>query len=138
MKQSSFGIIPLKSVAKNQWEVLLIQHQAGHWSFPKGHSEKGEEPQQTAERELLEETGLQISQFLSDHPFIEKYWFMTKGIKIEKTVTYFLAIVKGEIKLQEEEIKHYMWVPLEKAEEYVSFKEAKRICHEAVTFLRNH
>ena len=36
---------------------LLIQHQAGHWAFPKGHANPGESPAETARREFAEETG---------------------------------------------------------------------------------
>ena len=42
-------------------ELLLIKHTAGgHWSFPKGHVEKGETEEETAVREVYEETHIQI------------------------------------------------------------------------------
>lgn len=39
-------------------EILLIQDAKDRWTIPKGHVEEGEEPKQTAEREINEETGL--------------------------------------------------------------------------------
>jgi 8-oxo-dGTP pyrophosphatase MutT (NUDIX family) len=39
------------------WETLLINCRQGHWSFPKGHQEAGETEEDTARREILEETG---------------------------------------------------------------------------------
>ena len=40
-------------------ELLLIKNQnGGHWSFPKGHVEEGETEEQTAVREIMEETGI--------------------------------------------------------------------------------
>jgi diadenosine hexaphosphate hydrolase (ATP-forming) len=39
-------------------EVLLVRYRAGGWTFPKGHIEAGETLEQTAEREVLEETGV--------------------------------------------------------------------------------
>lgn len=44
---------------------LVLQHTAGHWSFPKGHIEEGETETETAQREILEESGLQVS--IDDH-----------------------------------------------------------------------
>lgn len=40
-------------------EILLIQDAKNRWTIPKGHVEPEEEPKQTAEREIREETGLQ-------------------------------------------------------------------------------
>ena len=37
-------------------EALVIHQNAGHWGFPKGHVEPGEDEEQTALREILEET----------------------------------------------------------------------------------
>ena len=38
---------------------LLLQYPQGHWSFPKGHVEKGDtDHHSTASRELTEETGI--------------------------------------------------------------------------------
>ena len=46
-------------------EILLIQDAKNRWTIPKGHVEPGEEPRQTAEREIQEETGLQKMDVLS-------------------------------------------------------------------------
>ena len=42
-------------------KVLLIKQTNGIWGFPKGHVEKNETELQTAEREVKEETGLDIT-----------------------------------------------------------------------------
>lgn len=38
--------------------VLLVRYRSGAWAFPKGHLEPGETPEQTAVREVREETGV--------------------------------------------------------------------------------
>jgi ADP-ribose pyrophosphatase YjhB (NUDIX family) len=43
---------------KGQIEILLIQDAKNRWTIPKGHIEPGETPRQTAEREIIEETGV--------------------------------------------------------------------------------
>jgi bis(5'-nucleosidyl)-tetraphosphatase len=138
MKQDrSYGIIPLRK-QQNKWEVLLIQHHAGHWAFPKGHAELNESPQQTAKRELLEETNLHVEQFLSLEPFNETYYFTFKGEKIHKQVNYYLALVVGEVKIQELEIQASRWITLENAEKFTTFSEGKKICQQVILFLANY
>ena len=40
-------------------EILLIKHiKSGYWSFPKGHVENSETEEETAKREIKEETGI--------------------------------------------------------------------------------
>jgi len=39
-------------------EVLLIRDRNGYWVFPKGHVEPRESPEETARREVAEETGV--------------------------------------------------------------------------------
>lgn len=56
---TSGGIIFRRNKRTRQLEILLIQDAKNRWTIPKGHVEEGEEPKQTAEREIREETGLQ-------------------------------------------------------------------------------
>jgi bis(5'-nucleosidyl)-tetraphosphatase len=135
-KENSYGIVPLR-IHHKAWQILLIQHHAGHWAFPKGHAEPGETSQQTAERELREETGLTIQRFLSPDPLIESYFFTFRGEKISKTVQYFLALVQGNVVIQELEIKSSQWLTLPEALEKVTFKEGKRLCLQTIELLRN-
>lgn len=134
-KESSYGIVPLR-IHHNDWQVLLIQHHAGHWAFPKGHADLGETPQQTAERELKEETGLTIQRLLSPDPLIENYFFTFQGQRISKTVRYFLALVQGEVVIQECEIKDSQWLSLPDSCERMTFKESKRLCLQVSEFLK--
>ncbi len=129
LRETSYGIIPLQK-QKHEWIVLLIQHRAGHWSFPKGHPELDEEPKQTAERELHEETGLTITRYLSDAPLKESYQFKREEKKVDKTVNYFLAEVEGDVILHTEELKDSKWVSIKDAASHVTFPAAKRLCEQ--------
>lgn len=134
--ESSYGIIPLSNKA-GKWHVLLIQLHAGHWGFPKGHSEPKEQPQEAAERELKEETGLTILRYLSHQTLVEAYHFFFSGKRIEKTVTYFLAEVTGDLSLQPEEVKDAKWVPLTEATNHLTFPASQTLCKRAEQLLQS-
>jgi len=116
-KIQAFGIIPLKDD-----KVLLVKHQKGHWAFPKGRAEEGETALAAAKRELTEETGLVVLCLLGEK-FTENYLCDGK----EKTVTYFLAEVTGDLKLQEAEIADARWLNFDEAEAIATFPECKKL-----------
>lgn len=138
IQRHCFGMIPLQEM-EGLFYVLLVHHKKGHWAFPKGHSELEETPQQTAIRELKEETGLHVIDLLPLNPLEESYVFTEEGKEIEKTVTYFFAKVGGELKLQQEEILEAGWYPFEQAKERITFAEGRALCDlakEAVSHLK--
>lgn len=132
---TSYGIIPLR-LQEEEWQVLLVRHHAGHWAFPKGHAENGESPHQSAERELKEETSLDICRVLSPTPLTENYSFDKGGGPVSKTVYYFIALVTGSIVNQEEEIQDSAWLSLPAASERVTFKEGKQLIAYVAEFLK--
>ncbi|MDR0404343.1 MAG: NUDIX domain-containing protein, partial [Oscillospiraceae bacterium] len=95
-------------------KILLIKNRKkSNWSFPKGHMELGETEEQTALRETLEETGLKVK-ILGGFRETVTYWLSGK---IKKTVVLFAAVSDNDnIKIQEKEIKNYMWIELKDVE----------------------
>lgn len=133
--ERSYGIIPMRR-SSGFWELLLIcQRSGGHWGFPKGHAEENESPQQTAQRELFEETGLNITQWLEHPPLSETYSFLWSGERIQKEVVYYPALVEGTLKPQQEEVIFAEWVPLEKAASRVTFPQIERILVQLTNYL---
>lgn len=104
-----------------------MKHGKGHWAFPKGHPEEGESHHQTAERELQEETGLNVARFFEVAPFKEFYVFKQDGVLVDKMVTYYLAEVAGEVTLQEEEVEEFRWLSFAEAKEVATFDECKEL-----------
>lgn len=129
--ERSYGIVPLRRNGSH-WQVLMVQLKAGHWGFPKGHANPGEAPLDAAIRELEEETGLTVHQFLQESAHDEHYIFTLHGKKIDKTVTYFIAEVEGDLKLCEVEIKDARWLDLENAENQATFAATKAIARELI------
>ena len=133
-EDQSYGIVPLRKKESN-WAVFLVQHRTGHWAMPKGHPEGSESPLETAKRELFEETGLQIEEFLSDTPLIEEYQFQNGSTRIHKKVGYFVAIVTGQERLQLAELKDGCWFSFQEAFERVTFSEARSILRQTMEVL---
>ena len=82
------------------------------WSLPKGHIELGETAEQTAIREVAEETGIQGS-VLAALGSID-YWFVTEGRRVHKTVHHYLMrFLGGELSDEDVEVTEVAWVPLQ-------------------------
>jgi bis(5'-nucleosidyl)-tetraphosphatase len=134
--EASFGLIPVARCG-DVHQFLLIQHQAGHWGFPKGHAEPGETPLEAACREFEEETGIRDYQVSESPSLVEVYRFVkaqkNKTQKtIEKTVTYFVAWVQSmQVMPQEKEIQGYLWLPYEAALTQISFEQSQQLLIEA-------
>jgi 8-oxo-dGTP pyrophosphatase MutT (NUDIX family) len=114
--------------------VLIARHSAHHgWVFPKGligDHIKGEKKEDTALREVEEETGVKgkIIQELS--PVV--YWYNFDHEKIRKTVYYYLMkYAGGSTKKHDFEMEDVRWVPLDKVEEYLTYKSDKKVFEEA-------
>lgn len=138
IKDLCYGTIPfLIDPASNQPQYLLIHHQKGHWDFTKGHKEGDESDIQTALRETIEETQLEIKKLFEKPQFFEKYTFsQPSGETIDKTVTFFLAeAANNKIVVQPEEVIEYAWLGYEEASEKITFKAGKEVLKEAHQYL---
>ncbi len=112
---------------------LLVKNLSGCYGFPKGHVEAGETEQETACREILEETGLEVS-FAEGFRAVDAYdipW-----LRVSKQVVYFLAEAKSsDYRFQKSEISGGGLYSFEKATDLLRFAGAKGILREAHTFL---
>jgi len=70
-------------------EVLLIAPREGRWQLPKGHVEPGEAPEQTAVREVREETGVH-GRVVASLPSIDYTYEVDRRVRIHKRVDYYL------------------------------------------------
>lgn len=108
--EKSCGAIIIHKAAENNYKVLLVKnHNGRYWSFPKGHVEKGETEEETAIREIKEETGLDVEIIDS---FREVSDYCPFG-KIKKRVVFFMAqTFSTKVTVQKEEIDSFIWVDL--------------------------
>jgi len=59
---------------------------------------------------------------------VEKFKFRRGKDWIEKTVSYFPAVVVGTIQIQPEEIREARWFTFDQALKRLTFEEARSIC----------
>lgn len=134
-KDEAFGIVPIYFI-DNTPHFLLIQHLAGHWGFPKGHADPGEDAVQAACREFVEETGISAYTLLNDAEFSEQYDYTRDGKPFHKIVIYYPAMVTSQaVACQAEEIRDYAWLPYDAAIARLSFDGAKRVLTEVQQYL---
>ena len=91
------------------------------WTLPKGTPDAGETTEQTALREVAEETGLEV-RIVAPLPSIE-YVFVQDGTRIQKTVHYFLMEpIGGDLSRHDHEFEAVRWVPFDEAAALLSFQ----------------
>ncbi|GAT08542.1 NUDIX hydrolase [Mycolicibacterium novocastrense] len=100
------------------------------WSLPKGHIEMGETAEQTAVREVAEETGVQGS-VLAALGSID-YWFVTEGRRVHKTVHHYLMrFLGGELSDEDLEVTEVAWVPLKELPKRLAYADERRLAEVA-------
>ncbi|WP_203802237.1 NUDIX hydrolase [Mycobacterium heckeshornense] len=100
------------------------------WSLPKGHIEVGETAEQTAMREVAEETGVRGS-VLAALGSID-YWFVTDGRRVHKTVHHYLMRFSGgELSGGDLEVAEVAWVPIRELPAKLAYADERRLAQVA-------
>lgn len=132
--ERSCGAVVYRFINDEVRYLLIKNRRSAHWGFPKGHVERGESNEQTAMREVLEETGIHIKILPG---FASKSEYSIQG-KIEKSVTIYLAKTSDtQTIIQREEIENYMWLDYNKAMDNLRFVNDRNILENARAYLIN-
>jgi len=119
-------------------KYLLIKYGWGHWEFPRGLIEKGESLEETARREIKEETGIEDIKFIPGFQEWIKFFFKLKGKNIMKIATFLLAETKTkEVKLSFEH-QDWAWLEYKDALERLTYDNSKEVLKKAHNFLLNY
>lgn len=133
-REISAGMILFRRTPEPHY--LLLHYESGHWDFPKGHIESGEDPEETAKRELQEETGISEMRLVDGYKQTLRYFFRQKGIGIFKVVIFFLAeTTQSEVTLSAEHVG-FDWLPYDAALARLTFKNSRDILIKAREHLR--
>lgn len=113
-------------------------------ALPKGLVDPGEKPEQTAIREVEEETGIKTA-VISKLTDIKYVYVRTWGDqqRVFKIVSFYLLRyqsgriddVTPEMRI---EVKRALWLPLEEAMAKLSYKGERDVVRRAVTYLKAH
>ena len=96
------------------------------WTLPKGTPKHGESTEETALREVAEETGLEV-RITGPLDSIE-YWFVQSGTRIHKTVHYFLMEpVGGDLSAHDHEFESVRWIPFDEAQHLLTFETERAL-----------
>ena len=107
------------------------------WCLPKGHIEEGETPEQTAVREVAEETGI-ACEVLQPLGVID-YWFTGDDRRVHKKVHhYLLEALSGEITPDNDpdrEAEVAAWIPIEELRSRLAFPNERKMAQTAAELL---
>jgi bis(5'-nucleosidyl)-tetraphosphatase len=132
LKERSAGAIIFRREPEKKY-YLLLHYDGGHWDFPKGNIEKGEEPEETAVREIKEETGITDLRFLPDFRETITYFYKREGQTVFKQVIFFLAeTTEKEVKISWEH-QGFEWLDYHQALERLTFENARNLLRSAAS-----
>jgi 8-oxo-dGTP pyrophosphatase MutT (NUDIX family) len=102
----------------------------GVWGLPKGTPDAGESLEETAVREVTEETGLQVK--IVDKIGVIEYWFAREKTRYHKWVHYYLMeAVGGDTGKHDAEYDRVEWQPVEVALKTLTFQNEIEIVAKA-------
>jgi 8-oxo-dGTP pyrophosphatase MutT (NUDIX family) len=123
---------------RGRWMVAAIRPAGkapGLWALPKGQIDEGERGEETALREVAEETGAHGRSLgkLGD----VRYWFNWRGERIFKVVSFFLVRYEGGRlgdlpEAHRHEVAEVRWLPLEEAPRLLAYAGEKDMARRAL------
>ena len=122
-REKSCGAVVFKNI-NDKLHVLLIHHNLGHWGIPKGHVEGAEVEVETAKREVLEETGIEIE--------------VIPGFREIITYSPKKNVLSDNLTPQLEEVQEVGFIPADRALEIITYAEEKDILEKAIGYIEKN
>ena len=131
LTETSYG-----GVAIRGHDVLVIQPVGRRrlTALPKGGANRGETPEQTAGREVREETGVNVS--VGERLGDVQYWYRRGGRRVFKTVHFYLCeYVSGSTDDHDHEVDEARWIPLQEARTALSYPGERKLIERVLSKL---
>lgn len=134
MNDYAVGCVPIR-MREGMPEVLLVHSHHGDWTLPKGHPNEGESREQTARRELAEETGVMECELSPEPLFVSEYDYEKDGETVHKKVDFFLATVPPteSVAIDYGEITDWRWMLLADAQEFATHEQTREVLRQAAS-----
>lgn len=131
---SAGGVVWRRETDGGLMVVVCGSRKQGLWVLPKGTPNRGEPLEQTALREVEEETGLAVE--LGEKVGQIEYWFVTGGYRWHKYVHHWLmAPVGGDVARHDQEFEDVEWMPIDEAMILLRYDDERRILAQAAGLL---
>lgn len=126
------GCVPFMRDGDRRIVALMILRTGGYWEFPKGKQDEGEKDEETALRELKEETGL-VGELAPESPVSTSYEFERDGVRVHKEVVFFFCRVPdgSAVTIQKSEVNDYAWLALEDLMDRATYPQIKEVARKA-------
>ncbi|MSQ41958.1 MAG: NUDIX hydrolase [Dehalococcoidia bacterium] len=118
-------------------EVVLVGRDGGaFWALPKGRPQPGESLEQTALREVAEETGLEVA--IVGEVGSDRYWFTAaaEGARVRKEVRHFLMEARGgDLSRHDGEYDLVQWFDADEALRVLTFPSQRLMLERALDLI---
>jgi len=135
---TSGGIVFRRSGPDRQLQILLMQDAKNRWTIPKGHVEPNEDPRATAEREIIEETGLKE---MKVYDWLGKVNFRYRRGHTLVLMTMHIYMVQGlgdtDSLHPEDWLNDIKWLPANEAIEKIAYEDIGRLILIGMKKIRN-
>lgn len=141
-QEKSVGAFLYKIENNKIFFLLVYSERNGEWGFPKGHANTGETEQETAKREIKEETGITDIEFKKGFRCIDTYKIkgtlkFTKDRIIDKIVVYYVAKTGSDfVGCCDKEIREGKWLNIEQAIDCLKYTNQKNLLKKAYNFIK--
>ena len=139
VRQVSAGGVVYRRAAGGAEVAIVRVGPKRRWQLPKGIVEEGEDPEETAVREVREEAGVD-AQVAAPLGTIE-YWYVGnerdgRRVRFHKFVHLFLLeYASGDVADHDHEVDEARWVPLGEAAEMLAFESERKAMSQAAALI---